>query len=266
MSEPPPKASGQDLARQALAAYKASRPTGPAPARRSKVQRRAARDGGRDPIGFAALLENLGAEQGWAMGVQGGGILDRWAELCPQYEGRVQAVAFDAERGRLDLRPGSDSYAAQLRLLGGQLCRQINDKLNTETVRSIRVLPVGRLEAPRTRDTARDDVARAEDEPVRTRESASPGYHRALAVHREHHTAPETNTPFARAVAKARARQDAALIAKRLPDEEHSEYLAELDRLTKDQPVDRLAASVQAALSYKHHGQSREPQPVFRTA
>ncbi|MGW6569715.1 DciA family protein [Streptomyces sp. NPDC054975] len=264
MSDPQPKASGQDLARQALAAYKANRPTtGPPGARRAK-RPRVARDGGRDPVGFAALLGQLGAEQGWAQGVRGGSILDRWAELCPQFEGRVQAVAFDPDRGRLDLRPGSDAYAAQLRLLGGQLARQINGKLGSDTVRSIRILPVGALPAPAA--PAPDTSPSPESGPVRTRETASDGYHRARAVHREHRRTAADETPFARAVAAARARQDAALIACRLPDDAHSAYLDELERQHEDQSIDQLAGSIQAALRYKHSSGSREPQPVFRTA
>ncbi|WP_329126215.1 DciA family protein [Streptomyces sp. NBC_01353] len=261
-----PAHSGADLARQALAAYKASRSAGPTGARPAKARHSRRTAGtGRDPVGFGSVLGQISAEQGWADGVRGGSILDRWDELCPQYTGRVQAVAFDADRGRLDVRPGSDAYAAQLRLLGGQLCRQINTKLDTDTVTSIRILPVGRIDTPTT-PAAPEAQPAAATGPVRTRETASDGYHRALAVHREHHQTPADETPFARAVAEARARQDAALSTHRLPAEEHSEYLAELDRLTKDQPTGELEATVQAALRYKHGGQSSEPQPVFKTA
>ncbi|MET9436969.1 DciA family protein [Streptomyces sp. NPDC006551] len=268
MSDPQPKASGADLARQALAAYKTGRR--PSTGHAQPVRRRTRRhqSDGRDPVGFGALLANLGAEQGWATGVQGGSILDRWTELCPQYEGRVQAVAFDAARGRLDLRPGSDAYAAQLRLLGGQLCRQINEKLGTDTVRSIRILPVGHVTA--TAGGAPDDTAPVTPPaPPRTRETASAGYRRVLAIHQEHRRTPD-DSPLVPLVAAARARQDAALLAHRLPDEEHTEYLAERERLTQGQPVDSLAASVQAARRYtrtsRTTGDATGPRQVFGAA
>ncbi|QGZ53399.1 DUF721 domain-containing protein (plasmid) [Streptomyces sp. QHH-9511] len=266
MSDPQPIASGRDLARQALAAYKASRPTGPATARPTKARRsRHTAGSGRDPVGFGSLLGQISAEQGWAVGVRGGSILDRWDELCPQYAGRVQAVAFDADRGRLDLRPASDAYATQLRLLAGQLARQINTKLGTDTVRAIRVLPVGRIDAPAPAVT--EDEPTSALAPVRTRQDASSGYHRALAVHREHHRTHVDDAALAERIAAARARQDAALLARRLPDDEHTEYLAEQERLTKGRPVDDLAASIQAALHYKHHGDPRrEPRQAFKIA
>jgi hypothetical protein len=264
-----PTPSGADLARQALAAYKAGRrpgsgPTSPKPTRRTR------RSGdGRDPQAFAAVLERLGAEQGWTGGVRGGNILDRFAELCPQYDGRVQAVAYDADRGRLDLRPGSDAYAAQLRLLGGQLCRQINDKLGTDAVRSIRVLPVASLDTRRTPPSATAATEAPAAGRPRTRETASAGYHQALAVHREHRRE-EPRTDFAARVAEAAARQTAALLARRPPAEEHAEYLAQLEAQQAREPADALEASLRAALRYKRTGQTtgggREPMQVFGAA
>ncbi|MFF8610824.1 DciA family protein [Streptomyces sp. NPDC015346] len=266
-----PRAAGADLARQALAAYKTGRRahTGPAqPARR--IKRRGT--DGRDPQAFAAVLARLGAEQGWTGSVQGGDLVGRFAELCPQYAGRVQAVAFHPDRGRLDVRPGSDAYAAQLRLLGGQLCRQINDKLGSTVVRSLGVLPVGSLDAAPGGPTASSDQVdggAGPAGPVRTRETASDGYRRALAAHQEHHHAAPADPLLAERIAAARARQDAALAAHRLPPEEHAEYLAQLEWLTRDQPVDEYDATVRAARRYARTGQTTgtsEPQQVFKTA
>ncbi|MEU6979543.1 DciA family protein, partial [Streptomyces sp. NPDC046371] len=226
-----PQLSGRDLARQALAAYKTGRRPGPAPA---KPARRAVRRGtdGRDPQNFGAILNQIGAEQGWAAGVRGGSILDRWNELCPQYEGHVLAIAYDGERRRLDLRPGSPAYATQLRLLGGQLCRQINDKVGTDAVRSIRVLPIGTI-APTQPDrftAVNTETDRSTDAgPVRSRETASDGYRRALAAHREVYRPPAANGEFAALCAEAEARQVAALRARREAPEAHAEYLAQLE-------------------------------------
>ncbi|MDX2870481.1 DciA family protein, partial [Streptomyces scabiei] len=123
------QASGADLARQALAAYKASARTAPTTKPTRPKRKRAERGAGRDPQGLGAVLGRLTAEQGWTGGMNGGSILDQWAQLCPQYVGLVQPAHYDDTTGRLDLRPGSHTYAAQLRLLGGQLAKQINDKI-----------------------------------------------------------------------------------------------------------------------------------------
>ncbi|MEU9998053.1 DciA family protein [Streptomyces sp. NPDC050848] len=268
MSDPQPSGSGRDLARQALAAYKASRPAGPAAARPVRPRRTRAEGGtGRDPVGFGELLGRLKAEQGWATAVRGGSILDRFDELCPQYTGCVQAVAFHADRGRLDVRPGSDAYAAQLRLLGSQLCRQINDKLGTDTVRSLGVLPVGRIDIPRSRPAASDEAAAAEPGPVRTRDTASDGYRCAVAAHRKHARTPEDDTPLAERIAAARARQDAALLANRPSDTEHAAFRDERERLAEDQPASTIEVSIKAALAYKHYGAPGwEPRTAFKAA
>ncbi|MFB7867408.1 DciA family protein [Streptomyces sp. NPDC056069] len=268
-----PQLSGRDLARQALAAYKTGRRPGTGPGKPARRTARRSSDG-RDPQTFAAILGRLGAEQNWAAGVQGGSILDRWTELCPQYEGRVQAVAYDAERRRLDVRPGSDAYATQLRLLGGQLCRQINDKLGDDAVRSIRVLPVGTLTTgpsqPERFTAVNLDPAPADAEaPVRTRDTASAGYHRALDAHREVYRSPATEGDFAALCAQAEARQVAALRARREDPEAHSEYVAQLELQQADQPHDDYDATIQAALRRARTGQttgSREPRRIFGAA
>ncbi|MFH8581666.1 DciA family protein [Streptomyces zaomyceticus] len=259
--------SGRDLARQALAAYKVGRRpgTGPvAPARRT--QRR--RSDGRDPQTFATVLERLGAEQGWTAGVQGGDLIARFTELCPQFDGRVIAVAWHADRGRLDLRPGSHAYAANLRLLGAQLCQQINTKLGHDTVRAIGVLPVASLGPSATTPG-----------PVLAEPAAAPtpppsaGYLRAVAAHHEHRGDPVPQTEFAERVAAARARQDAALVARRLPAEEHAEYLAQLEmqqqKEQRRQPPTGIEASIRAAQHYARTGRpagGREPQQVLGAA
>ncbi|MFF8840554.1 hypothetical protein [Streptomyces sp. NPDC015130] len=260
--------SGADLARQALAAYKAGRRPGTGPAQPiRRAQRRRTDGGGRDPQTFATVLERLGTEQGWAAGVRGGSILDRFTELCPQFEGRVIAVAWHADIGRLDLRPGSHAYAANLRLLGRQLRQQINTKLGSNTVQEIGILPVASLgPSPRTPDPVQPEPAPA---PARTRETASAGYHRALAAHREHRGEPVNLTEFADRVEAARARQDAALVARRLPPEEHAEYLAQLELQQSKAPVTGIDASIQAARHYARTGRpvgGRQPQQVLGAA
>ncbi|MEV6165779.1 hypothetical protein AB0L71_28470 [Streptomyces sp. NPDC052052] len=177
----------------------------------------------------------------------------------PQYVGHIEPAGFDPERGRLDLRPGSHAYAAQLRILGGQLAKQINDKVGTVVVRSIRILPVGAV----TTGTPAVDPVPAEPTPapggpVRTRETASPGYHRALAAARAHKPDTVTN-PHVRA---AIDRQDQALADphRREPEAAFTDAVAALEALTAGQAADGLQASIRAALDRKHGG----AQPVRR--
>ncbi|MFD3336089.1 DciA family protein [Streptomyces sp. NPDC058700] len=259
--------SGADLARQALAAYKVGRRPGIGPVKPARQPHRRRSDGC-DPQTFATVLERLGTEQGWTAGVRGADIVARFTELCPQFDGRVIAVAWHAETGRLDLRPGSPAYATNLRLLGRQLCQQINTKLGQETVRAIGILPVASLgPAPSLAEPVRPEAA-ATPAPTRTRETASDGYRRALAAHHEHRGQPVNLTEFADRVAAARARQDAALTARRLPAEEHAEYLAQLE-LQQREPVTGIEASIQAARRYARTSRpvgAQEPRQVFGAA
>jgi len=211
-----PQASGADLARQALAAARANAKNTPTPqTKKPRPTIRMHRGGRADPQGLAGILERLTAEQGWEDNLDGGSILDQWDTLCPQYVGLVQAVHFDEDLGRLDLRPGSHSYGAQLRLLGGQLAKQINDKMGRPVVRTIRVLPVGNIA---TTPGSPSPSVQPTEAPVRTRDDGCPGYQDARAIVLEHRPpAPEVN-PY---VAEAMARQEAALRAGRQPEDEH---------------------------------------------
>ncbi|MFC9620094.1 hypothetical protein ACFTXM_08880 [Streptomyces sp. NPDC056930] len=117
---PQQPASGRDLARLALAQYKASTKTTKAAGPARRLRPPAARVGSRrDPAGVGTVLANITGELGWQPGVKGRDILERWPELCPQYVGKVELVHYAPERRVLELRPCSPAYAAQLRLLGG---------------------------------------------------------------------------------------------------------------------------------------------------
>lgn len=257
-----PQLSGRDLARQALAAYKATARTAPTttPAR-AKTRRTDRTRSGRDPITLAAAITGLGADIPLEAGLAGGNVIDQWATLCPQYASLVQPVHYDDRTGRLDLRPGSHSYAAQLRLLGGQLAKQINDKLGRTVVRTIRVLPVGNI-APTGDGTAPPTDQRAPDTPVKTRNDAHPGYPDALAVVLEHKPEPRPVDPY---VERAIRRQEAALRAGRAPETEHREAVWEADRVAEP-TVDRSAAVRRAALARKRQDAAGQtPRPAFDT-
>jgi hypothetical protein len=213
--------------------------------------------GGRDPQGLGGILERLTGEQGWKDNLDGGSILDQWDTLCPQYVGLVQAVAYDDTTGRLDLRPGSHAYATQLRLLGGQLAKQINDKTGRTVVRSIRVLPVGNL----TPNAHAGATAATGPEPqglVRTRDTASPGYRDALEAHLANRTEHATTNPY---LAAALERQNRALThpANREPETAFTDAVAEQEGHMRPQ-LDRAEQVRRAAIARKYSGD----QPVRR--
>ncbi|MFG2676962.1 DciA family protein [Streptomyces sp. NPDC048445] len=251
------EASGQDLARLALAQYKASTKNQPRQPRQSaRRQVRSARTGDRrEPSGLGSVLTKLAGDLGWQPGVQGGDILDRWDELCPQYVDRIQPVHYDPERRVLELRPCSPAYAAQLRLLGGQLAKQINDKVGSEVVRAIKPLPVGAVASTspsRPAPTVAPDTP--VDAPLKTRDTASPGYQAALAAVR-----PKVVTEVDALVAAAINRQ--ARTAAREPETVFADAAAALDALHAGQELTRSEEVRQAAIRRKHAGD----QPV-RTA
>lgn len=176
--------SGQDLARMALANWKAARKNAPATgATRPRKKRRGAQYGdARDPVGLGSVITQLGEEREWKTAVKGGTLADQWQELCPELVGKVAPAAFDAGSGRLDLRPASPTYAAHLRILGPQLLARLQAK--DVPVRAIRVLAPGGLpdQAPGIAGTR----ARAPEAPIKTRDDASAGYQAALAAHQAH--------------------------------------------------------------------------------
>ncbi|MFC9409317.1 DciA family protein [[Kitasatospora] papulosa] len=181
--------SGVDLARVALqqARLAARNNGGEARAPRWRRATTVKRDG-REPSGFAALLQGLMADRAWELPAAGGTVLDRWpdiaAAVAPQLPNHVQAVAFQPETGQLDLRPDSPAYATQLRLISARIIAAANKMVRTDAVRTVRVLTVGAVPAPRAAaaqtSAAPPDVPPA---PVKTREMASPGFHQALAAH-----------------------------------------------------------------------------------
>ncbi|MEU2357922.1 DciA family protein [Streptomyces misionensis] len=184
-----PELSGVDLARVALhQAREAAKARGEGGTRKAKRRTSTTmRSDGREPTGFAAVLQGLMADRAWDIPAAGGSILDQWpdiaAALSPKLASHAQAVAFHAETGQLDLRPDSPAYATQLRLISSRIVAAANDAVGTQAVRTVRVLPVG-APAPAPREPVTAPTAPAAPEaPVKTRDMATPGFHRALAAH-----------------------------------------------------------------------------------
>ncbi|MEV3996657.1 DUF721 domain-containing protein [Streptomyces halstedii] len=253
---PEQPASGADLARLAFQAARAASKTKPSAAAPKVRTRRPVCGERREPAGLGSVLAAVSGELGWQVGVQGGDLLERWPDLCPQYVGRVEPAHYDPRNRRLDLRPSSPAYATQLRLLGGQLCKQINDKLGQNVVQSVRVLPVGALssEESSSRPTSAAPAAPAAVGPVRTRDTASAGYKATLAaVHRPN---PRTVDPR---VLKAIARQDHDAV--REPETAFAATVAAMQDLAPA-AIDDAEQIRQAAIARKYSG-GRDLTTVF---
>ncbi|MEV5921948.1 DciA family protein [Streptomyces pseudogriseolus] len=183
-----PELSGIDLARVALqqARLAARNNGGEARAPRRRRATTVKRDG-REPSGFAAVLQGLMADRAWELPAAGGSVLDQWPDIAgavaPQLPHHVAAVAFHPETGQLDLRPDSPAYATQLRLITARIVATANSTVGTDAVRTVRVLPPGTAPAPRTASEAPAAAPDASQAPVKTREMGSAGFHQALAAH-----------------------------------------------------------------------------------
>ncbi|MGW3403422.1 DciA family protein [Streptomyces zhihengii] len=256
-----PQASGADLARQALAAYKTGRTPGTGPAPRKKPRHtRTDRAGGRDPQTFGSILARISSEQNWTPALNGGNLLDRFDELCPQYAGKVQALEFREATGMLILRPSSDVWAAQLRLLGDQLRKQINTKLGDEVVKELRLARVGNLTAKPADSTpvSQQPAAAAVPPPA----APNPYYLETLAVARAHR--PDRTDHLAPAVRDAARAQDEALRAHREPEDAFTEAAAQQERLERQAGPEPGSPEAihRAAIARKYAG-DREPRRLF---
>ncbi|MFB8443592.1 DciA family protein [Streptomyces niveus] len=182
-----PEMTGVNLARVALhQALQDAKKRGHSEARAPRQRKRTVKRDGREPNGFAAVLQGLMADRAWELPAAGGTVLDRWpdiaATVAPRLPDHVQAVAFHPQTGQLDLRPDSPAYGTQLRLIGARIVTAANETTGAGAVRSIRVLPVGAAPAPPV-NPAPEAPAAPPEAPVKTRETASPGFHQALAAH-----------------------------------------------------------------------------------
>ncbi|XMN11217.1 DUF721 domain-containing protein [Streptomyces griseobrunneus] len=112
--------SDVDLACQALlAAREAAKKHGNT---RQKPKRRTTtvvRRDGREPLGLGSAIGMMMTERGMAAPAAGGSVLADFdtilAAVVPELAGRVKAVAFDAETGRLDVAPDLPAAGTQLR-------------------------------------------------------------------------------------------------------------------------------------------------------
>ncbi|MFF8618153.1 DciA family protein [Streptomyces sp. NPDC015350] len=178
--------SGVDLARVALrAAMEAARKNGGG--QKTKRKPRAVttvRRDGREPMGLGAAIGALVTERAWELPAAGATLRERWAAIAPELAGHVAAVGYDADTGQLTVCPESSAWATQTRLEQARVIEVANESAGRTVVRTLKILAPGTMAVPEPADAGPEPAA-APAGPVRTRETASPGYRRALAALQE---------------------------------------------------------------------------------
>ncbi|MFF5893829.1 DciA family protein [Streptomyces globisporus] len=279
---PVPEPSGADLARIALnqareAAKKRGASKTPAPRRH---QTRTVRRDGREPSGFAAVLQHLMTDRAWTLPAADGTVLERWpdiaATIAPQLADHVQALTFHPETGQLDLLPESPAYATQLRLISTRIITAANATTGNATVRAIRVLPPGTAPADRPARPTSPALAPVPQEgaPVTALDAVPDGYREAIAAHRATWTQQQHINPKIQAAAERQLRERLREPADQFADGRQA--LEELQRKTaarqglrpseaaRARALQRLAAE-RAELTTINPN-SAAPGPLERTA
>lgn len=258
--------SGVDLAKLALqAARQMAKKRGNESAAVRKHSKRTSmvRVDRREPAGFGAVLQTLVAERAWNVAVAGGGVLDRWDQIAPDLAQNIQAVAFDPDRGQLDLRPASNAHATHLRLTARQLMRSIAEHTGPGVVRTIRVLPPGTAAA--ANDTGvPGPLTAAASSPVAPR-GPSPGYHRTLEALWRSKPAPLTPPQ----IHAARDRQTEQLLAHREPPDQFTaaaDFHGELAQLREQEERRRSDEVQQQALRRARQERAAAKLPSIVTA
>jgi predicted nucleic acid-binding Zn ribbon protein len=238
--------SGVDLARVALQNARAAAKSQPQPKRRMGASApRRVRTGGRDPIGFAAAIEQMMAERGWDMAAKGGSILDQWATIAPELAGKVAAVKFDDESRTLHLRPASPAYRLQLELHQRQIIDKVNAKVGDGTVHALKILVPGAVDTPAPAPAAETpDRQPAQPAVPAAANPKNPGYLAAIAAHQEHKATRDHEMDTR--VREAAERQNQALTRRREPEDAFTEIAAQMEilrtqnqRRGADQPIRR---------------------------
>ncbi|TVZ90480.1 DciA family protein [Streptomyces sp. BK340] len=139
--------SGVDLARQALAAAReaAKKNGGTQKAKPKRSRTQVVRRDGREPLGLGTAITMMMTERGMVAPAAGGSLLAQFGDIlaaaAPELAGHVQAVAFDADTGRLDVAPEAPAYGTKLRWSAPKLIAAANAKVPDANVRTLHVLP-----------------------------------------------------------------------------------------------------------------------------
>ncbi|MFK0120761.1 DUF721 domain-containing protein [Streptomyces sp. NPDC090994] len=183
--------SGVDLARQALiAAREAAKKNGAT--RTKKPKRRTGtvvRRDGREPLGLGAAIGLMMTERGMVAPAAGGSVLADFdailAAAVPELAGRVQATAFDAETGRLDVVPDAPAVGTKLRWSAPKLIAAANERVQGGHVRALHVLAPAPVKAGPTAAAAVTPATPAVPAVPVERRPPPDGYRRAIEAHRQ---------------------------------------------------------------------------------
>ncbi|MFI8007969.1 DUF721 domain-containing protein [Streptomyces sp. NPDC086010] len=182
--------SGVDLARQALlAAREAARKSGATSKKPKRRTTTVVRRDGREPLGLGNAISRMMVERGMVAPAAGGSVLASFdtivAAVVPELAGRVHAVAFDAETGRLDVVPDVPACGTQLRWSAPKLVAEANERVSGGCVRALHVLAPAPVNAGPA--TAAAEVAPQPTAPVAPVQRRTPpeGYRRAIEAHRQ---------------------------------------------------------------------------------
>jgi hypothetical protein len=101
---------------------------------------------GREPMGRAAIGA-LVTERAWELPAAGATLRQRWEAITPELAGRVVAVGYDADSGRLTVCP--ESAATKARLEQVRTIAAANTSAGRTVVRSLRILTPGSVPGAR---------------------------------------------------------------------------------------------------------------------
>jgi hypothetical protein len=152
-------------------------------------------------------------ERGMVAPAAGGSVLAQFdailAAAVPELTGRVQAVKFDADNGRLDVVPDAPAVGTKLRWSAPKLMAAVNETVPKANVRALHVLAPAPVKASPAAAAA--DPAPQTTTPTAPAERRTPpdGYRRAIEAHRQ---AVRTSRADP-AIAEAVERQTAAMRA-----------------------------------------------------
>ncbi|OIJ85253.1 hypothetical protein BIV25_44570 [Streptomyces sp. MUSC 14] len=254
--------SGVDLARVALrAALEQARQNGGGQKAKSKPRPvRAVRRNGREPMGLGTAICALVAERAWELPAAGASLRERGSAIAPELAGHVAAIGYDADTGQFTVCPESAAWATKTRLEQTRVIAAANTSAGRTVVRALRILAAGTVSMPEP--TESDPVPAAVPAgPVRTRETASDGYRRALTA-RQEAAPPHRVDP---AIAEAVERQTAAMreLSRRAfpePDVVPGDALALIEQTRAQRRREAAATHAQAVFRARAERAARQGQ------
>ncbi|MGW1106138.1 DciA family protein [Streptomyces sp. NPDC002540] len=264
--------SGVDLARQALvAAREAAKKNGATTRKPKRRTTTVVRRDGREPLGLGSAIGRMMTERGMVAPAAGGSVLAHFdtilAASAPELAGRVQAVAFDADTGRLDVVPDAPACGTKLRWSAPKLIAAVNEKVPGASVRALHVLaPAPMKVGPAT--VAADPAPASPAVPVERRPPPD-GYRRAIEAHRQAAPASRVDPGIAQAVERQnRAMRELSRRAFPEPDVVPDDAPAPIEQ-ARAQRRRQAAAAEAAALRrarVEKAGRQMEPSRPEKTA